>query len=223
MRGKGQRQEPESAATTVDPVPLITALTHELSQPLAAIASNSQAVRRFLDRSRPDLGEARAALREILTDCERARLMVEQMRAALAMRRPRLGAVSLNEVLGDVVPLVAGRASSHGISLRLELAPVLPPVAADRAQLQQVVHHLLANALDTMIQSHREDTKVIARTSQQDHNRVELTIVGAEEPERLAFWREVIAAHRGRLWHDRTLDGISMIRFTLPVWRGDRP
>ena len=223
MRGKGQRQESESAATAVDPVPLITALTHELSQPLAAITSNSQAVRRYLDRSGPDLGEARAALREILADCERARFMVGQMRAALAMRRPVLGPVQLNEVLGEVVPLVAGRASSHGMSLRLELAPVLPPVAADRAQLQQLIHHLLANALDTMIQLRRADTKVIARTSLQDHNRAELTIVGAEEPERLAFWREVVAAHGGRLWHDRTTDGISMIRFTLPVWRGDRP
>src|SRR5207247_7814081 len=56
---------------------LAASLAHELNQPLAAILSNAQAARRFLDAARPDLGEIRSILSDIVEDDKRAGKVIE--------------------------------------------------------------------------------------------------------------------------------------------------
>lgn len=53
----------------------------EINQPLTAIRINAQAALRFLDGSNPDLDEVRAALREIVTDDERAAEAIRRLQA----------------------------------------------------------------------------------------------------------------------------------------------
>jgi signal transduction histidine kinase len=54
-------------------VEAITAsIAHEVRQPLAAIAANGSAALRFLGRTPPELGDARASLNAIIGDSHRA-------------------------------------------------------------------------------------------------------------------------------------------------------
>lgn len=222
MGAKGQRKKLQGVDCTTTQLPLISSLAQELSQPLAAIASNSRAAYRFLEQAAPDVAEARAALQEILGDSERARLLVEQMRAALALRPPQLGPLQLNDLVADLVQLLGGRASTRNIAVDQQLAPEMPLVAADREQLQQIVHHLLATALDAVVQSSVQDRRVTLRTARHDESRAELVITGALEPAGLTPWAGVIAAHDGRLNYERGPAGEARVRLTVPFWRGDR-
>ena len=56
----------------------------------------------------------------------------------------------MNEVINEAVLLVRREVFIDRVSLRLELAPALPPGLGDRIQLQQVIINLLINAIQAM-------------------------------------------------------------------------
>ena len=51
---------------------LTASIAHEINQPLCALASGAQALRRLLGPESPDLAEARAAARDVAADAQRA-------------------------------------------------------------------------------------------------------------------------------------------------------
>ena len=59
------------------------AISHEVRQPLAAIAANSGAAVRFLGKTPPDLDEVRAALSRIVSDTHRTSEVFDGIRAGL--------------------------------------------------------------------------------------------------------------------------------------------
>ena len=58
--------------------------------------------------------------------------------------------MDLNEAIRDVVPLIGTEIRGQEVSLRLDLAPALPPVLGDRIQLQKVLINLVMNAAPGM-------------------------------------------------------------------------
>jgi signal transduction histidine kinase len=130
---------------------LAASIAHEVNQPLAAIVANGDANLRWLDRPVPQLDTVREGLERMIADAERASSVVNRVRA-LARKDPsehRL--VDLNAVVNDVVKLVAREIASQAVSLRLALAPALPPVRGDRVQLQQLIINLVINGIQAMV------------------------------------------------------------------------
>ena len=66
---------------------VLTALVHELNQPLTAILSNAQAAQRFLASEPVDLNELREILSDIITDDKRAAVIVRRIGAMLQERQ----------------------------------------------------------------------------------------------------------------------------------------
>jgi signal transduction histidine kinase len=58
--------------------------------------------------------------------------------------------LDVNEVIIDTVSLVREEADRSSISVRTELDALLPRIAADRVQLQQVLLNLMLNGLEAM-------------------------------------------------------------------------
>jgi two-component system, LuxR family, sensor kinase FixL len=123
---------------------------HEVNQPLAAIVNNANACLTLLVDERPDLDEVRAALADITSDAERASAIIERVRALAKRSSPEKVPLRLEDVVEDVVALVATEAAARRVTIRTEVAPDLPVVLGDRVQLQQVLLNLVINGMDAM-------------------------------------------------------------------------
>src|ERR1700712_5531752 len=64
---------------------LVSALAHDLNQPLAAIVPNANAARRWLAFKPPDMFEASAAVQRIDGEGKRASQLVERVRRQLSI------------------------------------------------------------------------------------------------------------------------------------------
>jgi PAS domain S-box-containing protein len=129
---------------------MAASIAHELNQPLASIVTNGNAGLRWLDRSEPNLEEARLAFGRIVNEGHRAAHIITSIRAMFRKESGERSAVAINELVCDVVSTSLGELKSRQVSLALELLGDLPPVKADRVQLQQVLVNVLTNALDSM-------------------------------------------------------------------------
>ena len=129
---------------------MAASILHEISQPLAAIASNAGAGLRWLTRANPDLDEARAALRHIVNDCHRTREVIGAIRLMFRREHPVEALQNVNKLIDDVLILVRSDLEAQHISVRTELFDKLPQVPANLVQLRQVLVNLITNAVDAM-------------------------------------------------------------------------
>lgn len=116
---------------------LTASLAHELNQPLSAILSNAQAVRRLLAAKKPDLVEIDAAVEEIIQDDSRAVETIRNVRALFQRGEAQMSSVDLKQVLLDAERILAGDAVLKKISFHLDLPASLPTVIGNRTQLIQ--------------------------------------------------------------------------------------
>jgi signal transduction histidine kinase len=69
----------------------LSALLHELNQPLTAILSNAQAAQRFLSDTMLDRAELHDILEDIIADDKRAAAIIKQLTEALKEARTLMG------------------------------------------------------------------------------------------------------------------------------------
>ncbi|MDA1092282.1 MAG: PAS domain S-box protein [Acidobacteria bacterium] len=129
---------------------LTGAVAHELNQPLAAILSNAQAAVRLLDREAPDVRQVREVLHDIVADDRRASAIIQRLREMMRGESPSREPIDLGTVVREVREIMRSGLSMRGIAVLSEFAPDLPPVVADRIQIQQVVVNLVTNAMHAM-------------------------------------------------------------------------
>ena len=221
---------------------LAASIAHEVNQPLAAVVTNAAACLRWLDRDPANLNEARATLRSIINDGNRAGEVIQRVRALVNKTTDRK-ALHINEVVTEVVSLVQHELFSHRVALRLELAPALPLVLADRIQLQQVILNLVINGIEAMQPVKDRPRELVIRTRQNETGQALVTVsdcgvgVAAEDVDRLfdAFFttksggmgmglsicRSIVDAHGGRLSASGNTGPGATFQFTLPLHQED--
>lgn len=122
----------------------LAGVAHELNNPLAAISGFAQ----LLLREQPRSEEDRSALDTIHHEAARAAKIVRDL--LTLSRTPdqgqRRSRVDLNTVVGYLLTTRRYALEARGIEATIELAPDLPPVLADRTQLEQVLLNLIVNA-----------------------------------------------------------------------------
>jgi|tagenome__1003787_1003787.scaffolds.fasta_scaffold20988433_6 PAS domain S-box-containing protein len=138
----------------------LAGVAHELNNPLAAILGFAQLLlRKEMDE------EARLALETIDHEAARAgRIVRDLLTLARKPEAERRARVNLNDVVGYIVGTRRYALETHGIACRSALDPMLPPVAGDRAQLEQVVLNLLNNAEQAIRSSGGDAGQVSIRT-----------------------------------------------------------
>ena len=218
---------------------LTASLAHELRQPLAGILTNAQAAQRFLAVTPPDLDEVRDILADIVKNDRRAAQVIQRLRDLLRRGDSEMRPFDLNDLIRDVVKLLASDAIIRGVTVELALDAESAVVSADSVQLQQVVLNLLLNAMDAMADCPRENRVLVIRTENAEPLKVQVAVddagpglsPGVEnlmfEPfyttkphgmgMGLAIARSIIELHRGVISAGNNLTGGATLRFSLPV------
>jgi len=123
-------------------------ISHELNQPLAAIANYAQACGRLLRLPAPDMPEISGALEQIAGQALRAGEIIRRIRSLVRNEDVRRELQDINALIRDVHGLLASDARVHDGRLELDLAPSLPRVTVDGVQIQQVLMNLVHNAFE---------------------------------------------------------------------------
>jgi PAS domain S-box-containing protein len=219
---------------------LSASIAHEINQPLAAVVTNGHACLRWLTADPPSLSKAREAAERIVRDGKEAGEVVRRIRALFKRATLEKVPLDLNEVIGEVLRLVGGEATKRRVSVETDLETALPPVVADRVQMQQLVLNLLINGLDAMDGVSDGPRKLCIRSKLhcEDTALVEIqdSGVGLKEPDKIfeAFFttkengmgmglticRSIVEAHEGRLWASAAEGPGAVFRFTLPLKTG---
>lgn len=131
---------------------LASALAHELNQPMTAIVSYLQAseilAAPFGDQDGRLPATLGKAAREALRASEVLRRLRDFYRGGALKREP----VHLSTVCSAVAGTFQDRVRRASVSLRMQLDPALPTFVADVTQLEVVLHNLLSNGIDALMQ-----------------------------------------------------------------------
>jgi signal transduction histidine kinase len=212
-------------------------IAHEINQPLAAIVTSGNAGLRWLANKTPNLEEAAAAFKRIVSDGHRAGEVIATVRAMFKRDYQGRALVDVTEIIREVLGLLRFEVEEHQVSVRNVFMEQLPSVLADRIQLQQVILNLVRNAMEAM-SSVAERARILHMRVEANESDVVITIqdsgpgIDPKNLERifepffttkskgmgmgLSICRSIIEAHGGRLVAaPRKSDG-AVFEITLP-------
>lgn len=217
---------------------MASVLAHEINQPLTAMNNFSTLSLMRLDAAGPAAEPLRRPLEMIRAQALRAGEIVERMRGFVRKGAQKLQPVDLNDLVGGILEMSLFEARSHGVVINRDLQPDLPPVLADRLQVEQVILNLVKNAIDAL-RGIDADGVITVSTRSAPAGRVEVAIrdngPGFREESRavmfvpfhttkpqgvglgLSISRSIIEAHGGELRLDGGSEGGTTMRFDLPL------
>jgi C4-dicarboxylate-specific signal transduction histidine kinase len=222
---------------------MVTSIAHEVNQPLAAVVTNAEACRRWLDGKAPNLSEAHESLALIVRDANRASGVIQRIRHFLTKNSQQLAPLDVNSVIREALDFGRDQLVKNQVAVRAELADALPAVRGDRIQLQQVMLNLIMNGADAMASVEDWDRVLVVISERSGADAIRVAVrdsgcgVSREDMSRIfnAFFttklagigmglsisRSIIEAHGGRIWAESN-DGSGLtVQFILPVENGN--
>ena len=217
---------------------LAASLAHELNQPLAAILSNAQAAQHFLKGEKPDLGELRETLADIVRDDRRAGEVISRIRSYLKKEEPEHAPLDINAAIREVLRLIGNEIERERIIMHLDLADNLPTVRGDRIQIEQVLLNLIMNGLEA-VRAVKDGRKELGIQTSRNHSdtitvAVQDSGIGIDPKHMdqifdpffsttphgmgmgLSICRSIVKAHGGKLRVMENPAGGTKFYFTLP-------
>jgi two-component system sensor histidine kinase DctS len=221
-------------------------LSHELNQPLAAIASYANGSLNLLKdpgAAPQTLDDVHMALRRIAEQAGRAGKVINSVHDFVRRRDQAREAVAPEALLDAIAPLVNLQARKLQVKVHTRFEPKLPPVLCDRTMVEQVLLNLARNGMQAMDQPGSMERVLVLQVrraaSNAEHGWVEFSVsdvgVGiADDVERqlftpffttkaegmglgLSLCRTVVEQHGGHLSFEPLVPRGTVFRFTLPA------
>jgi signal transduction histidine kinase len=155
---------------------MTASISHEVRQPLAAIASRSDTSIRLLGRVPIDAEKVRSNLTTIISESQRASQVFDNVRALFGGADSEQQAIDLNEIALGALHVLRAELEERGITTRIDLAPELPLIIGHGGQMQEVILNLVHNAIEAM-DSIKDGRRVLrVRTGHQGRDAITLAI-----------------------------------------------
>lgn len=154
-----ERRQTESMTRTARLITMgemASTISHELNQPLAAIASYASGSLNLL-RDGHDQRELIGALEKLEAQAQRAGRIIRRVHDFVRKREPRFATVDLVALVGDLATFLAPDARKAGVEIDLVLPAKPLRVEADRVLLEQVIFNLARNGMEAMAATPRAE------------------------------------------------------------------
>lgn len=211
---------------------MVSALAHEVNQPLTAMSNYVSGMRRLLAAGKRQ--DAELAMERIAEQAGRARQIIQRLRNLVTKNAGERRVESLTTVIEEASAL-ALVGIGQGLKLKIQVAAVAAEAVIDRIQIQQVLLNLMRNAAEAMDSSARRELSI---TTSRAEDMIEISVAdtGPGLPELvrarlfepfvttkpngmgvgLSVCRAIVEAHGGELRAEDAEGGGTVFRLTVP-------
>ena len=176
-----QQERLQATARLASVGEMASLLSHELNQPLSAIASYATGSLNLMaepDGQTPEL--VQQAMTRIAEQAERAGRVIKSVHDFVRRRQQAHEVIAADLLIESVLPLVRLQARKCGARIALDIAQPVPRVRVDRTMVEQVLLNLARNGLQAMEAATPLERRVLTlRVRLQDSGLVELAVMDA--------------------------------------------
>jgi signal transduction histidine kinase len=217
---------------------MAASIAHEVKQPLTGITASGSAILRFLRQTPPNLARAESAVNTMIVAGQNADQILDNIRALFGKAELAKDQIDVNGLALDVFRALDSDFKSHHIATNLDLAPRLPPIMANKVQLQEVIINLVHNAIEAMDLVDDDHRMLKLGTQLSADNTITITVEDTGpgfDPEKLdaifdpfvttkphgmglglAICRTIVERHEGQLSASSATPHGVIFRITLP-------
>jgi C4-dicarboxylate-specific signal transduction histidine kinase len=211
----------------------VSALAHEVSQPLTAISNYAAACMQLAETAPERL---KPLLQRLSEQTTRATEIVRKLRDFVAHHEPEKRVVGVYELLQRAVRLALAGEREPTPVIEIQCRPAASSAFIDRVQIEQVVFNLVRNAVEAVAECPRRILTLATDLAPDDMIEVSVADTGpglAREIRSklfepfvttkpaglgvgLSICRVIVEAHGGKLRADANPGGGTVFRFTIP-------
>jgi PAS domain S-box-containing protein len=221
---------------------MVAVISHEITQPLAAIANFSAACTMLADQSSPDLQKLREHLASITAQSARAGQILGRIRNFVKPSEDNRIDTDLIQLFADSLTLVRGDLRSRQVTIETDFPAQSAVAAVDPVQIQQVIVNLISNACDALESQPLDKRRIwISFTENDEQILTEIVdngpglLIDAEDRlfdpfytskasgmgMGLTICSDIIESHSGTITADNAPNAGARFRFTLPRSKKD--
>jgi signal transduction histidine kinase len=232
-----RQRERDIRLMSVDAV--AAAMSQEVGQPLAAISLSAQAAMNWLNSEQPDPQKAIQSLQDTMDAGRRTFDALNRIRDMFGTDSGALTVVDLNQLVRETALMMDRELAAQKVSLQLELDEFVPPILANRIQLQRVLVNILTNAIEAVGATKHRVRQIAVRSTTFEGRKIliEISNSGAGIPPKnldqifepffttkptgaglgLTLSRTFAEENGGRLWASSEKGGGATFHLELPL------